>query len=67
MLGLGDLFDYNDYNDYSDYSHHSDTTDKITTQETQSTPVQNVYFFKRGMNIQSYVVSLSQVHIMTQN
>ncbi|XP_062289022.1 vitronectin b [Scomber scombrus] len=46
FFDLGDLFDYNDYSD-GDYIHHSDTTDKIPTQETQSTPVQNVYFFKR--------------------
>ncbi|XP_051258142.1 vitronectin b [Dicentrarchus labrax] len=39
-----DLWGYDDWSDYSDYS---DITDESTTQEYKSTPVQNVYFFKR--------------------
>ncbi|XP_070773929.1 vitronectin b [Enoplosus armatus] len=39
-----DLWGYDDWFDYSDYS---DIFDEGTTQEYKSTPVQNVYFFKR--------------------
>ncbi|XP_070699881.1 vitronectin b [Pempheris klunzingeri] len=39
-----DLFGYDDWFDFSDYS---DIFDESTTQEYKSTPVQNVYFFKR--------------------
>lgn len=38
LWGYEDLFDYDFY------------TDGRTTQQHQSTPVQNVYFFKKGMN-----------------
>nr|XP_020473684.1 vitronectin [Monopterus albus] len=39
-----DFWGYDDWFDYSDYT---DITDVHTTQEHTSTPVQNVYFFKR--------------------
>ncbi|KAM7398206.1 hypothetical protein PAMA_006213 [Pampus argenteus] len=52
-------FDYNIYSDYSDMP--------SPTHEDKRTPVQNVYFFKRGMNTLSYLLSLSQAHIMKQN
>ncbi|XP_042355293.1 vitronectin b [Plectropomus leopardus] len=39
-----DLWGYDDLFDYSDYS---DIFSETTTQEHKSTPVQNVYFFKR--------------------
>lgn len=51
-----DLWSYDDWFDYSDYSV---MTDESVTEETKSTPVQNVYFFKRGMNTQSYLLSQS--------
>lgn len=46
---LLDLWGYDDWFDFSDYSDYSDYSDIIesTTQEHKSTPVQNVYFFKR--------------------
>lgn len=37
---------YDDLFDYSDYSH---IAEEPVTQEYKSTPVQNVYFFKKGM------------------
>ncbi|XP_040907086.1 vitronectin b isoform X2 [Toxotes jaculatrix] len=39
-----DLWGFDDWFDYSDYS---DITDESTTMQFKSTPVQNVYFFKR--------------------
>ncbi|XP_022594589.1 vitronectin-like [Seriola dumerili] len=44
---FSDLWGYDDWFDYSDYSDYSDIIDESTTQEYKSTPVQNVYFFKR--------------------
>ncbi|XP_041808829.1 vitronectin b [Chelmon rostratus] len=35
------------YDDWFDYSYYSDIIDESTKQEYKSTPVQNVYFFKR--------------------
>lgn len=44
LFGLDDLFDYSDYSDYSDIMVES------ATRTQEYTPVQNVYFFKRGEN-----------------
>ncbi|XP_023252791.1 vitronectin-like [Seriola lalandi dorsalis] len=44
---FSDLWGYDDWFDYSDYSDYSDIIDESTTHEYKSTPVQNVYFFKR--------------------
>ncbi|XP_068572214.1 vitronectin b [Cebidichthys violaceus] len=41
---LDDLWGYDDWFDYSDYS---DIFDEPPAQESKSTPVQNVYFFKK--------------------
>uniref|UniRef100_UPI0037E857A8 vitronectin b n=1 Tax=Semicossyphus pulcher TaxID=241346 RepID=UPI0037E857A8 len=39
--------DFWGYDDWFDYDHYSDILEESTTQEHKSTPVQNVYFFKR--------------------
>lgn len=51
-----DLWSYDDWFDFVDYS---DMMDMSTTQEYKSTPVQNVYFFKKGMNTWSHFLSQS--------
>lgn len=48
LFGLDDLFDYSDYSDYSDIMVES------ATRTQEYTPVQNVYFFKRGENPRSH-------------
>ncbi|XP_022062286.2 vitronectin b isoform X2 [Acanthochromis polyacanthus] len=42
-----DLWFYDDWFDYGDYGDYGDAVKESTTQEYKSTPVQNVYFFKR--------------------
>ncbi|CAJ1063295.1 vitronectin b [Xyrichtys novacula] len=39
--------DFWGYDDWFDYSHFSDMMEEMPTEEQKSTPVQNVYFFKR--------------------
>lgn len=55
--GLDDLYDYSDV---------SDIFEESTTQEDKSTPVQNVYFFKRGMILEVKVQFQKMVCIKFQ-
>ncbi|XP_029304484.1 vitronectin b [Cottoperca gobio] len=54
--------DFWGYDDWFDYSDLSDTIDESTTQEHKSTPIQNVYFFKRD---KYYRVNLQRKHVDT--
>ncbi len=44
------LFDLWGYDDWFDYSDYSDIIDESTKKEDKSSPAQNVYFFKRGID-----------------
>lgn len=52
-----DFWSYDDWFGY-DYADYSDIFDETLTQESKSTPVQNVYFFKKGMKTWSYLCPL---------
>lgn len=58
-----DLWGYDDWFDFSDYS---DLFDERTTVEQKSTPVQNVYFFKKGMNIWDHFYPLTWMYLTTK-
>lgn len=46
--------DFWSYGDWFDYTDFSDIMGESTTLESKNTPVQNVYFFKRGKNTWSH-------------